>query len=297
MRAILSHCRIGYQMLMPGLIGIVGMVSVAGINWWSASEIDRIDGSAALIRNASGLEYRMRIALLQARRFEKDFLLRPDDRLPERHAEAIAEAESAMNALIEPLAEHPRQLDQLRAIRGAVGSYVEAFDTLQSDIQVLGMNEDQGLQGLLRGAVHDVEERLQVFDVPAATIAMLMMRRHEKDFMLRLDAKYGDQLAQRLPEFTAALDGSGIPPDVRGELARRMRVYQETFARFMRGTLMRTKSTGELNPLYDGLERQLQALDQGFTELATAAQQEAAAQVEHAHTLMLAAASRVLSPT
>jgi methyl-accepting chemotaxis protein len=37
---------------------------------------------------------------------------------------------------------------------------------------------------------------------------MLMMRRHEKDFLARLDAKYGVELKARAGEFTTALAGT-----------------------------------------------------------------------------------------
>ena len=41
-------------------------------------------------------------------------------------------------------------------------------------------------------------------DQPRLTVLMLMMRRHEKDFMLRGDEKYGDELRTRVSEFKPA---------------------------------------------------------------------------------------------
>ena len=40
---------------------------------------------------------------------------------------------------------------------------------------------------------------------------MLTMRRHEKDFMLRRDRKYGDDMKKRAGEFTAGLDVGSLP--------------------------------------------------------------------------------------
>ena len=54
----------------------------------------------------------------------------------------------------------------------------------------LGLNETLGLSGALRGAVHDIETKLKEIDDPRLTSWMLMMRRNEKDFMLRRDQKY-----------------------------------------------------------------------------------------------------------
>ena len=40
---------------------------------------------------------------------------------------------------------------------------------------------------------------------------MLMMRRHEKDFMLRGDEKYGDELTKRVGEFLTELAKADLP--------------------------------------------------------------------------------------
>ena len=78
MAKLLTWFTISYQILLLGLIGAAAMASIAGINAWSAAEINRINISAAVVRTANNLENRMRIALLEARRHEKDYLLRPE---------------------------------------------------------------------------------------------------------------------------------------------------------------------------------------------------------------------------
>ncbi len=289
MAGLLARCRIGYQILILGLMGVVGMASIAAINWSSRARIDEIDASAAEIRTAGTLENHLRIALLEARRYEKDYLLRPDDSLPQKHAQAISDAERAINALTEPLAGHTAERDMVRQIRQGMLNYVQAFDAVQNDIQVVGMDESQGLLGQLRTSVHDVEERLDTIDAPRATIAMLMMRRHEKDFIVRLDPKYGEQLAQRLPEFAAALDAADIPPDARTDLMKRMSAYQDTFDRFMRGVLLQKSDAATLNSIYDGMEQRLEALDTDFAALAEAGEQAAIDQAAHSRLLEMAA--------
>jgi len=56
------------------------------------------------------------------------------------------------------------------------------------------LNEKLGLTGSLRGAVHDIESKLNEIDNLRLTSLMLTMRRHEKDFMLRRDEKYIGEL-------------------------------------------------------------------------------------------------------
>jgi methyl-accepting chemotaxis protein len=287
MAKLSAWATIRYQILLLGLIGVAGMASIAGINAWSAAETNRINISAAAVRTANTLENRMRIALLEARRHEKDYLLRPDDRIPARHATAIADAERSINGLTEPLSGHPHELDQLRDVRRDMLAYVEAFDTVQNDVQVVGMNENLGLQGQLRRSVHEVEDRLDGIDLPEAKIAMLMMRRHEKDFTLRLDPKYGEMVGQRMSAFTAALDATSVSEATRAALMQRMTAYQETFARFMRATLIETVDATRLNTIYDGLERRLEALDADFTALETAETEAVVEQAERTDRLVL----------
>jgi hypothetical protein len=77
MAKLLTWLTISYQILLLGLIGAAGMASIAGINGWSAAEINRINISAAVVRTANNLENRMRIALLEARRQRKRLFAAP----------------------------------------------------------------------------------------------------------------------------------------------------------------------------------------------------------------------------
>lgn len=63
------------------------------------------------------------------------------------------------------------------------------------------------------------------------------MRRHEKDFILRNDEKYGDDFDKRLSEFADALKGSDLPAPVRIELSALMKTYAESFSGYMVGAV------------------------------------------------------------
>jgi methyl-accepting chemotaxis protein len=295
MSRLLSRCRIGWQIAILGMVGIFGMMLVAGINQWSASEIDRIGADVARIRHATDLDSHLRIDLLQARRYEKDFLLRHDAHLTQLHDDAMTAAENVTDALRTELAGHADDLEILRQIRADILAYGTAFEGLTDDVTVVGLDEDKGLLGQLRNSVHNVEDRLSKVDVPAATIAMLMMRRHEKDFIARIDPKYGELLKQRVPEFAAALDAAGTPADMRADLMEKITAYQQTFERLVGGTMMQQQAAAALNSLYDGIERRFEVLDKDLAALAEA--QEAASDelLAHAHLVVLASLGILLA--
>jgi len=81
--------------------------------------------------------------------------------------------------------------------------YQAHFAAVVEQKRQLGLDEKSGLEGRLRSSIHDIESRVVQLHEPALVITMLMMRRHEKDFMLRRDAKYGDEMKKRASEFAA----------------------------------------------------------------------------------------------
>ena len=294
MTAVLARWRIGWQIGLLGVIGVVGMVSIAAVNIWSAKAVERISAGVELMEESRLTETRMRVALLTARQHEKDFLIRPNAELPKLHAAAIAAAETATNVLRERLDGNPRALAHLGAVRDAIVEYAGAFNSVVNDVVVLGFDEKQGLLGALRTSVHDVEETLDTIDVPAAKIAMLMMRRHEKDFIARLDSKYGADIKARLPEFAAAIAGAGLADELRGRLMARMAHYQETFARFMATTLLHQKSVLALGGIQAALGNHIDALDADFAELVAVGERAAAEQAGQTRTVLFVSLAGLL---
>jgi methyl-accepting chemotaxis protein len=93
--------------------------------------------------------------------------------------------------------------------------------------------------------VHDVEDRLAALAklspnplvLARMDVAMLMMRRHEKDLMLRRDAKYLHDMDARAREFADLLTASNLPAPTKAEMARDMAAYQADFRTFAAGWL------------------------------------------------------------
>lgn len=119
--------------------------------------------------------------------------------------------------------------------------------------KLIGLNENDGLQGKLRAAVHSVETKLKTFDQPRLAVLMLMMRRHEKDFILRGDEKYGDELGKRAGEFLTELKKSELPEDVKAEIAKLVQSYKASFLAFMAGQSTLTEEAEDLAQIYDRL--------------------------------------------
>lgn len=89
---------------------------------------------------------------------------------------------------------------QAALIRVELDSLQKDFVSLVDLLQRRGF-KDFGLEGSLRKAIHSVEN--SGFDFDKA--AMLMLRRHEKDFFLRRDLRYQDEFNKRFDDFRAQL--------------------------------------------------------------------------------------------
>lgn len=95
--------------------------------------------------------------------------------------------------------------------------------------KTLGLDENSGLEGDLRTAVKTVEARVDGKNDPALTNKILMMRRHEKDFIMRLDPKYIDRLSARVSEFKLQLEERDYAASEKAEIIDLIDIYEARF--------------------------------------------------------------------
>jgi methyl-accepting chemotaxis protein len=293
--SLFARCRIGCQIAMLGMIGILGMLAIAAINTWGGSQIDQANAVSSEARQWRDLETQVQIALLQARRHEKNFLLRHDDESVAAQQRATTNALRSLETLAASVATDPGLLDAARQMTGDTQQYASVFDTVVRQGRAIGLNQNLGLLGSLRANVHEVEDNLKSVDSPEAQIAMLTMRRHEKDFIARLDPHYAADLKATAPRFAAAIAAARLPPEREQRLIAQMAAYQDTFARFMTATLEQGESLNKLATLYRGVEPRLADADRQFLARAEAADQLARAIAASTHkNVLLALAGIVL---
>ena len=114
-------------------------------------------------------------------------------------------------------------------MNASLKKYQAHFVAVVEHKRQLGLDEKSGLEGRLRASVHDIESRVDQLQEPRLLTTMLMMRRHEKDFMLRRDPKYGDDMKNRNAEFLAGLESSNFAEAAKAELKQKLADYQRDF--------------------------------------------------------------------
>jgi methyl-accepting chemotaxis protein len=237
--------RLTHKITAIGIIGVAGVVLVGAMHMYGESAIAVYRDAADNARTLSELNSKIGIALLEGRRAEKDFLLRNDQKKADSQVEISKSAAADIDALGGKImaAGMPDLARQVEAMSSSLKQYRAHFNSVVEEKVRLGLDEKSGLEGRLRTSVHDIEARVDQLHEPALLISMLMMRRHEKDFMLRRDRKYGDEIKKRASEFTAELDRADIPEAAKAELKQKLADYQRDFFAWMDSAL---KLAGEL---------------------------------------------------
>ncbi|WP_246878845.1 HAMP domain-containing methyl-accepting chemotaxis protein [Thalassospira sp. ER-Se-21-Dark] len=266
--------RLLYQISLIGGVALLIFIVVGAVQFIAeqqrraAEEVAESALENKLVADAVSREF------LNARRREKDFLLRMDEKYVSEHASVVEN----VNAGLEQLEQAPElnAFDaQLQEIVTAFANYDAKFSVVVGLQREIGLNEEEGLLGRLRSSVHNVEEALKKYNADNLTVIMLMMRRHEKDFLARLDPKYVGRIDDRLAEFGPALAASNIPAAEQDKITDLMKSYVADFKALSEKILQREEELGFLSDYYAEAEPILNELSQSIGEIAQTQKQRA----------------------
>ncbi len=171
----------------------------------------------------------MEPGVLTLRREEKDFL----SRLDLQHATAfdtkLAELRGLLTALIPQLQENDIAADDARALDKVLEQYAKTFHHVVELKERIGLTPESGLYGELREAVHNAERRIDEVSDYQLLAEMLMLRRHEKDFMLRGQLKYIDKFEQGYRQLMTDLEQRPLAETDKEALRTSLAHYHEHF--------------------------------------------------------------------
>ncbi|MDI1344740.1 MAG: methyl-accepting chemotaxis protein [Pseudolabrys sp.] len=271
--------RLGHKIFAIGAIGILGLVLVAAIYFVGAASTARYQNTADGAVTIRSQTRNIGLKLLQARRAEKDFLLRNKEDYVKHHAEIVKSIANDLDRLKQLAVDdgHSELGPKIASIHNGYDEYIKNFAALVESKRKLGLDENAGLEGTLRGSVHAIESELGKINDAPAKVAMLMMRRHEKDFMLRGDAKYGIQMKQAAGEFSSiVMSSAAIQAAAKESMLSKLAAYQRDFAAYMEGEKTVSAAQKKMSDAYSGMEPQLEdmmsTVDRTVTEARAASE-------------------------
>ncbi len=126
---------------------------------------------------------RMSVLLLNAHRFERDFLTTRDSAFVRNFYTTLGRFDAL-------LAENDPDDTQLEVLARQAKGYTISFQNLTTALEQRGLNEKLGAEGAFRSSVHSIENLITKANEIRLLNTMLQVRRHEKDFLLRGQEKY-----------------------------------------------------------------------------------------------------------
>ncbi len=256
---------------VASLIGI-GAIYVVGETRRSATAAEAVADRAVFDR-VNDLE----ISMLQLRRFEKNFLMRLDQKSLDEHAASRQKAAAALDDLARLTAsgEQSALASGLAEVDAGVKAYFYAFSSLSETRLKLGTTPESGLEGRLRVAAHDIEKLVGELGDASAQVLLLQMRRHEKDYMLRHDAKYVAAFDEKLKALSQKVGGTDVMLMKRVGLMQSIEDYGKGFHDWVEGDRGVAAADKSMQTIHRGLEPKLDVLERTASDLRAGAERRA----------------------
>lgn len=174
---------------------------------------------------------------LELRKLEKDFMLKESsniDFFKTGTSQLLDSFTSTLNNIgqeIHFLKENEVISDlglfqNMTLIETGFDNYQRNFEELKKQIIQKGF-KDFGLVGQMRDQIHAVESIVDAQNNLLFTKYMLMLRRHEKDYLLRKDLKYKDKFDELIESFNQLLSSNTTPDNK--QIVTYLKSYQQIF--------------------------------------------------------------------
>ncbi|WP_241003992.1 methyl-accepting chemotaxis protein [Magnetospirillum aberrantis] len=212
--------RISIKAKLGGLVGlaIAGLLGIIGGGIAKDNVLEQLYA-------VEGMAQQVAVDILNLRRYEKDFLLTNAVAAKGEHDKVYGELGGRLQTIAAAARGHGLEVgSELTALANALATYRDTFSRLVEMQTKAGLTPDQGLEGELRRAVQEMERTANAANNVVLVRDILMMRRHEKDFLLRGEQQTIDRFEAAYASFTQNLGRRPV-----GGMAERGDAYRSAF--------------------------------------------------------------------
>ncbi|AFI84820.1 methyl-accepting chemotaxis protein [Methylophaga nitratireducenticrescens] len=206
------------------VVGIVILTVMLGLGMHSLVQIGQ---SATLSLEAETTMRNLRIN-------EKDFLDRQDLKYQVAFNDNHSLIKQQLSQLVSDLKEENIYIENIPHLLDLLEQYHSAFSGIVVLRQTIGLSHKEGLYGNLRRSVQEAEKMLADFQNDTLLKDMLMLRRNEKDFMLRRDGSYFETFNNNLSVFYQTLQQSYLNDIEQDQISNLMTKYSDDFTRLVK---------------------------------------------------------------
>lgn len=210
------------KLLLSAAVSVTAVIAMFGLQLYTNSVESELSHAAQNV-----LELERDVLLL--RKNEKDFFGRKDIQYVEKHKQVHASIDDMIPKLEKIFKKYDVPITALESFDRNLNQYQQAFNEVVQLQQEIGLTPKTGLYGTLRTSVHNVESMLKEYDQLSLQVAMLQLRRNEKDFMLRREMSYVDTFDANIALFNNNLRASSLDIDTQNKIAALIDQYQKDF--------------------------------------------------------------------
>jgi len=236
MEFTMDSLSIKWKLSLLAILAGIGFVILIFYNYLATSTLMEFN-------NISKKTVQLEAEMLMLRRHEKDFIARKDLKYLDKFKQTFKGVTQTIDQIEQQLLVVDITNQQTTELRKLLNSYQNTFYLLVKQQQIVGLHAKDGLYGSLRNEVHQIESLLTKrensagpsYQVHSLMRTMLMLRRHEKDFMLRRDLKYADKFTNRLTVMRNKITDSEIIGSFKSETKQALDNYQHKFLQLVQG--------------------------------------------------------------
>ncbi|NSX85171.1 methyl-accepting chemotaxis protein [Agrobacterium tumefaciens] len=251
MFSLVSTFKIAHRVSMLALAALCGIAVIAGMLLWQRQMEARYRVAEDALIQRDGVLTTLVDALHESRLNQKDFLLSRDMNSVAQFDQTMGKVEQSVASLDGGAA--PQTRSKLGALAQGVVVYGDRMKALVAKNAELGLTPAEGLEGAMRNGVHSIEKLIDVVANAEIRASMLMMRRHEKDFILRRDEAYVAKHAAEVETFKALVKLEYRPGAERQRIMDALEIYTASFRFYAQAVLEEEKARETVASAYNAL--------------------------------------------
>lgn len=229
-----SHLKLSTKFGAIFAITFVSFILVLSLYQWTVSNTTRsfkqlINTDIAIADHATMAN----VDLLLARRHEKNFLMTKEIAYQPLLNSAIKRLKDHANAITELAGDSNKETAALASsILDEAALYEKTFQNVVAAEQLNGLDNNSGLQGEFKAIALRVAQNLKKHQLGDAYLALLQVRRFEKEFVRTKKPEHRDKMANALKKYEASLSILEDQGDVYQQQLNALAAYKNSIQKY-----------------------------------------------------------------
>ncbi|MFK3778545.1 methyl-accepting chemotaxis protein [Agrobacterium sp. NPDC089420] len=251
MFSLVSTFKIAHRVSMLALAALLGIAVIAGMLLWQRQMEARYRVAEDTLIQRDGVLMSLVDDLHESRLHQRDFLL-------SREMGSAARFDGTMEKVRQSLlnlenSATPQTRMRLETLARGAAAYGDRMKALVAKNRELGLTPAEGLEGAMRNGVHSIEKLIDTVANAEIRASMLMMRRHEKDFILRRDETYATKHAAEVETFKTLVKLEYRPGAERQRIMDALEIYTASFRFYAQAVLEEQKARDDVASAFAAL--------------------------------------------